>query len=1137
MDDDINGMKNPIFKIMENFQKNNNSNNIELAQSYQFGSKLENPDMIMSMNNLSVNNNALNNGLPNTTDENFKNISPKTIYFDAYDEIDGNKKKFSMTMFIINNSILNIQLNYCNFEILNCPWKYISRNFFSTLKLNNKIFSSCASLLEIENFIADLVKSKGSTIKIKKEFDNRFILTIPTSQLIQDKLILNFTQEDNQMKMGMNSMNNPMMGMNNMNNPMLGMNNLNDSMKMGMNNMENPMMGMNSMNNQMMGMNNMNNSMIGMNNMENPMMGMNSMNNQMMGMNNMNNPMMGMNNMNNTMMGMNTMINPMMMDMNKPTSGMNTSMMMGINNQINDYISEKEREKTIIEPYEKKIKDLELKLKQQSLEIAELKQKIYQKENSYFYQETKQMPKKMEVKFSRKKKYTNFEEMFYAYKDCKFNKPNEEELIINLKEVYYFYKEKKIKIEEGIKNAKLFLFRFKKAKELIQIYKIFELITDIIDSIIQYNKSSKNFILSDKIYLQVITRAKKIINFQKDEERLIVNKDPELDNIKLFSGDILNNINSKNSPKNLILKTIYDDFEIKRDCHLIKNNTINFIPQIEIIFSDSMNITKELVKEFKKELHKIFEDDNFSVIEINKGSTRFLISLQFIFKKVKVFDERINLKEFFKRTKNKVSEYVDKIKEFDFCFFGKKGNKNKVNAVNEFIKDIYDSEKEIIQKFEEKLKGNPINQNTNFYEAAKSFSMNDFEELINYISQDELTKQEYNQLLKNYEEYYNIFEKGFEKALAFSIFEYQLVKIYTIDRDDYKLFIKNKAECEEVEEKLLFHGTKVEYIASILKTFVDIDRNTCTKLGKGFYLSDLFEVSWRYRNSKDVDKKIPEIGDSFPILVCNTFYSKNNVEVCYKDVCDDNLIPKNHIRIAKVKSDTSIVLTKEELKNYNKYIQNEYLISHQEQVLPIYAIYLRRVEYLIVWRDNNFDKSNPNNYEDFDIMTEFNLEMQNFAYKELNARIYYVKTTEEGLKLIDRKKYNKIIIITNGGNNGEEFIKEARKIMNGNKIENDDTIANCNTIAYVSCYIPENHIDWVSKLPNTLLSDDKKIFQDFLKSAITENKLEMKELKNKIQKKYDKEFKEFNEDTAFVFPTFLKEGTFDDLKFKPEYNK
>ena len=415
--------------------------------------------------------------------------------------------------------------------------------------------------------------------------------------------------------------------------------------------------------------------------------------------------------------------------------------------------------------------------------------------------------------------------------------------------------------------------------------------------------------------------------------------------------------------------------------------------------------------------------------------------------------------------------------------------------------------------------------------------MNDFVDLINNISKDELIKQEYNQLLKNYGEYYNIFGRDFEKALAFSIFEYQLVKIYTIDRDDYEEFMKNKAKCEEVEEKLLFHGTKVEYIASILKTFVDIDRNTSTKLGKGFYLSDLFEVSWRYRNSKDVDKKIPEIGDSFPILVCDTFYSKNKVELCYEGIYEDELIPKNHIRIAKVKSDTSEVISEEELKDYKKYIQNEYLISHQEQVLPIYAIYLRRVEYLIVWRDNNFDKSNPNNYEDFDKMTEFNLEMQNFAYRELNAKIYYVTTTEEGLKLIDRKKYNKIIIITNGGNNGEEFIKEARKMMNSKTIANDNKNENVNTIAYVSCYIPENHIDWVSKLPNTLLSDDKEIFKDFLKSAITENKSEMKELKNKIEEKYGKEFKEFNEDTAFVFPSFLKEGTFDDLEFKPEYNK
>ena len=604
---------------------------------------------------------------------------------------------------------------------------------------------------------------------------------------------------------------------------------------------------------------------------------------------------------------------------------------------------------------------------------------------------------------------------------------------------------------------------------------------------------------------------------------MIVIKDQELDNIKLFSGEELNSINFNNSPKNTLLKTIIDDFEIKRDCHLIKNNTINFIPQIEIIFSDNMNITIELVKEFKKELQKIFEDDNFSVIEINKGSTHFLISLQFIFQKF--FDKKINLKDFFKKTKNKISEYVDKIKKHNFCFFGKKGNENKVKAVNEFVKDIESSEKEIIKKFQEKLKGNEIRESTNFYEAVKSFSMNDFKELIDYLTKDELAKQEYNQLLKNYEEYYNIFERDFEKALAFSIFEYQLVKIYTIDRDDYKIFKENKDKCDEVEEKLLFHGTKVEYIVSILKTFVDIERNECTKLGKGFYLSDLFEVSWRYRSSEDVDDNIPEIGDSFPILVCNTFYSKNNVEHCYECINNKERIDMNHLRVAKVKADTSKVISQNELKDYKHYIQNEYLISHKEQVLPIYAIYLRRVKYLIIWRDNNFDESNPNKYDDFNEMTKFNLEMKNFAYRELNAKIYYIKTTEEALKLIDRKKYNKIIIITNGGNDGEGFIKESRKIMESE------------SIAYVSCYIPENHIDWASQLPNTLLSDDEEIFKDFLKNTIVENEPEMIKLKEKIEDKYGKKFAKFNEKTAFKFPKFLENGKFDQLEFEPKYNE
>ena len=366
-----------------------------------------------------------------------------------------------------------------------------------------------------------------------------------------------------------------------------------------------------------------------------------------------------------------------------------------------------------------------------------------------------------------------------------------------------------------------------------------------------------------------------------------------------------------------------------------------------------------------------------------------------------------------------------------------------------------------------------------------------------------------------------------EKALAFSIFEYQIVKIYINDRDDYEKFQQDKNNCKidnvevETEEKLLFHGTKVKHIASILKTFVDIDKSESNKLGKGFYLSDLFEVSWRYRKFRD--DNIPKIGDSFSVLVCDTFYARDKIDHCHKKIWKDILIPPYHLRIAKVKADTSEVISEEELIGYTGYIQNEYLISHREQVIPLYGICLRRVEHLIIWRDNNFDESNPNKYQDFEEMTKYNNEMKAYAYLELNAKIYYVNSTEEGLKLVDRKKYNKIIIVTNGGNNGKEFIDKSREIIKGNPI------------AYVTCYIPENHIDWVCQLPNTLLSDDREIFQDFLKNAVTENKEEMKKLKDKIEKKYGKNLN-FDEESAFVFQSFKGRGEFKELEFKPEYN-
>ena len=69
------------------------------------------------------------------------------------------------------------------------------------------------------------------------------------------------------------------------------------------------------------------------------------------------------------------------------------------------------------------------------------------------------------------------------------------------------------------------------------------------------------------------------------------------------------------------------------------------------------------------------------------------------------------------------------------------------------------------------------------------------------------------------------------------------------------------------------------------------------------------------------------------------------------------------------------------------------------------------------------------------------------------------------MNLIKKKIYNKIIIITNGNNNGKQFIINARKIIGAN------------TIAGVSVFNLKSHINWIKDMKNVLLLSGKEIHQ------------------------------------------------------------
>ena len=130
--------------------------------------------------------------------------------------------------------------------------------------------------------------------------------------------------------------------------------------------------------------------------------------------------------------------------------------------------------------------------------------------------------------------------------------------------------------------------------------------------------------------------------------------------------------------------------------------------------------------------------------------------------------------------------------------------------------------------------------------------------------------------------------------------------------------------------------------------------------------------------------------------------------------------------------------------------------------------------------------------------------------------IYPCETSEEALKLIKRKKYNKIILISNIGPDlgGKKFVEAARKII-GNEV-----------IVLFSAY-SINHLSWVKDFKNALFSNDPKFYEDYLRCFSDEyysKKEKIMELKSTIENHYNVKF---NFDNKFLdYPLYKEEGKF-----------
>ena len=408
--------------------------------------------------------------------------------------------------------------------------------------------------------------------------------------------------------------------------------------------------------------------------------------------------------------------------------------------------------------------------------------------------------------------------------------------------------------------------------------------------------------------------------------------------------------------------------------------------------------------------------------------------------------------------------------------------------------------------------------------------------------EDKATIQKENDCLSSYSEYIKKFEEDFEKSRKQSVFEWRITSMTIVDRKDLKTFEESKNNCPNRIDRILFHGTGIIPSSKILTDMFHKSEKSGYQFGKGVYFTDFLDYAWYYggnvkkvlkdKNGKTIEiepnrvnlNNIPKIGERFVLIGTYIYYNKNGLRRVY----DHKYNPaKNEINYALSNSETETIHT--EKPDKSKFYGTEYVINELNQICPFLGCSLKRDEFCVIWRDSNFSPNPVYNDEFDEIFKKFLKKRMEYIQEKIKFNVYPCETSEEALELVKRKKYNKIILISNAGTDisGRQFVIDARKII-GNDV-----------IALFLCYNIQ-HLKWIKKFKNALFSNEPEFYENYLQSFVTNSDIseEEKEKQIKIQlirliKQIQNKYKtNFNFDNDFLkFPIFKKEGHFSDLTF------
>ena len=409
-------------------------------------------------------------------------------------------------------------------------------------------------------------------------------------------------------------------------------------------------------------------------------------------------------------------------------------------------------------------------------------------------------------------------------------------------------------------------------------------------------------------------------------------------------------------------------------------------------------------------------------------------------------------------------------------------------------------------------------------------------EINNLLALLEVSKRnqihKYWSILCKYEEFNNKFGQELFKAIENSYFDYSLIGLSIYQQSNRNSYLQARSMCPNIVKKYLFHGTQIDKISKIITTGFLYARRPF--YGMGIYFSDMLDYVLFYGGGKDyIDRRnnfgiVPPVNSTFSCVGAEVYYNQN----LFKNIYDfslaineldhfptyeeiqmyyaDKMVPRYGVHFARVEPNQGQVRNQQDImsdKRNGKFIGTEYVITEQDQILPLYGLTFKRNEYFVIWRDPNF--KDINKYSDF-------LNAQKlFLYKIAKMNAYFESSTERALEIIKKKKLNKIILISSIGLDlsGKKFVEIARKILGFDVV-----------VLFFSSN--RSNFSWLQSFPNALYTDDMRFFQKYV---LNYNEQGLLKLKNEIQNYYGISL---NFTYNFLqFPKFINESIFDNIIF------